>query len=54
MELHGLGTGSAKLFGDDNFTVLGTGFHNEVKDTIARPNNASAAGRHLIEHRHYL
>ena len=35
-ELHGLGTGSTKFAGDDNFATLGAGFHNETKDTITR------------------
>jgi len=41
-KLHGFGTGSAKLSGDNNLTALGTGLHNETKDTIACPNNTSA------------
>ena len=35
-ELHGLGTGSTKLAGDDNLATLGTGLHDETENTIAR------------------
>jgi hypothetical protein len=38
-KFHGLCTGSAKLSGDNDFTALGTGLHNETKDTITRPGN---------------
>lgn len=34
-ELHGLGTGSAQLAGDDNFATLGTRLHDETEDTVA-------------------
>ena len=33
-ELHGLGTGSTDLTRDNDFTTLGTRFHNETNDTI--------------------
>ena len=36
-ELHGLGTGSTKLAGDDNLATLGTRLNNEAEDTIASP-----------------
>jgi len=32
-KLHGLGMGSAKLSGDNNFAALGTGLHNETEDS---------------------
>lgn len=34
-ELHGLGTGSTQLAGDDNLTALSARLHNEAKDTVA-------------------
>jgi hypothetical protein len=34
-ELHGLGTGSTELTGDDNLATLGAGLHDEAEDTIA-------------------
>lgn len=34
-ELHGLGTGSTELTGDDNLTTLGARLHDEAEDTIA-------------------
>ena len=36
-ELHGLSTGSTELARDDNLATLGTGLHDETKDTIAGP-----------------
>jgi len=47
-KLHGLGTGSTKLSGDNDFTTLGTGLHNETEDTIASPENDSATRRDPI------
>jgi hypothetical protein len=38
-ELHGLGTGSTKLTGDNNLTTLGTRLHDETEDTIAGTSN---------------
>lgn len=35
-ELHGLGTGSTELSGDDDLATLGAGLHDEAEDTIAR------------------
>lgn len=34
-ELHGLGTGSAQLTGDDNLATLGAALHDEAENTIA-------------------
>jgi len=34
-ELHGLGTGSAQLTGNDNLATLGARLHDEAEDTIA-------------------
>jgi hypothetical protein len=34
-ELHGLGTGSTQLSGNDNLTTLGTALHDESQDTVA-------------------
>jgi len=34
-ELHGLGTGSTELTGDDNLATLGARLHDEAEDTIA-------------------
>ena len=34
-ELHGLGTGSAQLAGDDNLATLSTRLHDETEDTVA-------------------
>lgn len=34
-ELHGLGTGSTELSGNDNLTTLGTALHDEAEDTVA-------------------
>ena len=36
-ELHGLGTGSTKFAGYDNFATLGARLHNETKDTVTSP-----------------
>jgi len=36
-ELHGFSTGSTELSGDDDLTTLGTGLHDESKNTIACP-----------------
>ena len=44
-ELHGLGTGSAQLAGDDNFATLGTRLHDETEDTVA----CSADGKTVEE-----
>jgi len=33
-ELHGLGSSSTQLSGDDNLATLGTGLHNESEDTV--------------------
>lgn len=38
-ELHGLGTGSTELTGDNNLTTLGTRLHDETEDTIAGTSN---------------
>lgn len=35
-ELHGLGTGSTELAGNDNLATLGTRLHDETENTIAR------------------
>lgn len=34
-ELHGLGTGSTELAGDDNLATLGARLHDEAEDTVA-------------------
>ena len=34
-ELHGLGTGSTNLSGNDNLATLGTRLHDETENTIA-------------------
>jgi ribose 5-phosphate isomerase len=34
-ELHGLGTGSTELSGNDDLTSLGTGLHDETEDSVA-------------------
>lgn len=34
-ELHGFGTGSAQLTGDDDLATLGAGLHDEAEDTVA-------------------
>ena len=34
-ELHGLGTGSAQLSGNNNLTTLGTALHDESEHTVA-------------------
>lgn len=34
-ELHGLGTGSTELAGDDNLAALGVRLHDEAEDTVA-------------------
>ena len=34
-ELHGLGTGSTQLSGNDNLATLGTRLHDETEDTVA-------------------
>lgn len=34
-ELHGLGTGSTELTGNDDLATLGAGLHDEAQDTIA-------------------
>lgn len=34
-ELHGLGTGSTELSGDDDLATLGAGLHDEAQDTVA-------------------
>ena len=36
-ELHGLGTGSTKLSGNDDLATLGARLHDEAEDTIAGP-----------------
>ena len=36
-ELHGLGTSSTELSRDNDLATLGTGLHDETKDTIAGP-----------------
>ena len=36
-ELHALRTGSTELSRDDDLATLGTGFHDEAKNTIAGP-----------------
>jgi hypothetical protein len=33
-ELHGLGTGSTELSGNNNLTTLGTALHDEAEDTV--------------------
>jgi hypothetical protein len=33
-ELHGLGSGSSQLSGDNDLTTLGTSLHNESEDTV--------------------
>jgi len=40
-KLHRLGTGSAKLFRDNNFTALGTGLHNERRTPQHAPTTLS-------------
>ena len=47
-KFHGLGTGSTKLSGNNHFTTLGTGLHNETQDTITSPDDGSAGRRGLI------
>jgi hypothetical protein len=39
-ELHGLGTSSTDLTGNNDFTTLSTGFHNETNDTITGTTNS--------------
>ena len=41
-ELHGLGSGSSQLSGDDNLATLGTGLHDEAEDTVAGPSDGEA------------
>lgn len=41
-ELHRLGTGGAQLARDDNLASLGTGLHDEAKDTVARAEGSSS------------
>ena len=54
-ELHGLGAGGTKLSRDNDFAALGTGLHDETKDTITGPGNGqSVAMGCLIEHLYYL
>ena len=47
-ELHGLGTSSTKLAGNDNFTTLSTRLHDETEDTIASTKNRELAGFFLL------
>ena len=41
-ELHALGTGSAKLAGDDHLATLGAALHDESEDTIAGSSDGQA------------
>ena len=36
-ELHGLGSLSSKLAGNNNLATLGTGLHDETEDSVASP-----------------
>lgn len=40
-ELHGLGSGSTQLSGDDDLATLGTGLHDESEDTVACTENGT-------------
>jgi hypothetical protein len=40
-ELHRLGTSCAEFAGDDDFTALGAGLHDESEDTVAGPGRVS-------------
>jgi hypothetical protein len=37
--LHGLGSGSSQLTGDDDLATLGAGLHDESEDTVAGSSN---------------
>lgn len=48
-ELHGLGTGSTELTGDDNLATLGTGLHDEAEDTIASTSDGETVKKLVSE-----
>jgi hypothetical protein len=48
-ELHGLGTGSTELTGDDNLATLGAGLHDEAEDTIASTSDGETVEKLVSE-----
>jgi hypothetical protein len=48
-ELHGLGTGSTKLSGNDNLATLGTTLHDETENTVAGTTNGKAVEELVAE-----
>jgi hypothetical protein len=48
-ELHGLGTGSTELSGDDNFTTLGAALHDETENTVAGPTDGETVEELVAE-----
>ena len=48
-ELHGLGTGSTELSGDDDLAALGARLHDEAQDTIAGTTNGQTVEQLVAE-----
>lgn len=48
-ELHGLGTGSTELAGDDNLAALSTALHDEAENTIACPTHGKTVQQLVTE-----
>jgi hypothetical protein len=48
-ELHGLGTGSTELSGNNNLATLSTGLHNETEDTVAGTANGKTVQELVAE-----
>jgi hypothetical protein len=48
-ELHGLGTGSTELSGNDNLATLGTALHDETENTVAGPTDGQTVEELVAE-----